>query len=227
MTTTALLIRRPAPLGFATALTVAAAAAGYAVASRRYRRLLHTDGLTGAASRAGLMADLRRRSRGRREYLVALLDLDRFKQVNDTLGHDAGDRVLVGVVQRLRAVVDDLGGLVGRLGGDELVVICPSPSAAASSDLGAHLMLAVAEPVTADLWVSASIGLVHAIPGDDPRRLLATADHLQYEAKAAGGCCVVEHDLEQELGEVLERPGIRPRDLLDGHRELVAARWAD
>ncbi|WP_430787093.1 GGDEF domain-containing protein [Actinoplanes sp. G11-F43] len=172
------------------------------------------DPLTGAANRAGLMAELRRRSAGEGEFAVALIDLDKFKQINDVLGHAAGDEALIGVVSRLRAVVDELGGLVGRLGGDELVVVVPSASEENSIELGTDLELAVAEPIDADLWVSASIGLVHATPGDDPRQLLATADHLMYEAKAAGGGRLAEYDLGDELLEVTERPVFRSRELL-------------
>ena len=172
------------------------------------------DSLTGAANRAGLMAELKRRSLGEGDFVVALLDLDKFKLINDLLGHAAGDEALIGVVRRLRAVVDDLGGLVGRLGGDELVVVVPSPSEENSIELGTDLERAVAEPIDADLWVSASIGLVHAKPGDDPRQLLSTADHLMYEAKAAGGGRLAEYDLGDELLEVLDRPVVRSRELL-------------
>jgi diguanylate cyclase (GGDEF)-like protein len=222
--------RRSLLLSAAAGMTAAAAVAGYAAASARLRpRLrraevqLRTDALTGAANRAGLMADLRRRSDGEQDFVVALLDLDGFKQVNDRLGHAAGDRVLVDVVARLQAVVDGVDGLVARLGGDEMVVVAASPSAEVSSDLGTAIVLASAEffPVGDDLWVSASVGLVHALPGDDPRRLLATADHLMYQAKALGGGQVIEQDLEFELDEVFERPGFRSRDLVCGHDELA------
>jgi diguanylate cyclase (GGDEF)-like protein len=181
------------------------------------------DPLTGAANRAGLMAELQRRSAGEGEFAVALLDLDKFKLINDVLGHAAGDAALIGVVSRLRAVVDDLGGLVGRLGGDELVVVVPSPSEENSIELGTDLELAVAEPIDADLWVSASIGLVHATPGDDPRQLLATADHAMYEAKAAGGGRLAEYDLGDELLEVTDRPAARSRDLLRFQLAAAAA----
>ena len=181
------------------------------------------DPLTGAANRAGLMAELRRRSAGEGDFVVALLDLDKFKLINDVLGHAAGDAALIGVVSRLRAVVDDLGGLVGRLGGDELVVVVPSASEEDSIALGTDLELAVAEPIDADLWVSASIGLVHATPGDDPRQVLATADYLMYEAKAAGGGRLAEYDLGDELLEVKERPAARSRELLRFQLAAAAA----
>jgi diguanylate cyclase (GGDEF)-like protein len=225
-------------LSIAAGLTAAGAAAGYATASRRLQtRLaglevrLRTDALTGAANRTGLMADLERRSAGAGDFVVALLDLDRFKQVNDRLGHAAGDQVLIDVVQRLRAVVDGVDGLVARLGGDELVVAAESPSAEVSHVLGTDIVLAASEffPHTGDdLWVSASVGLVHALPGDDPRQLLATADHLMYQAKLAGGAQVAEQDLAYELDEIAERPAFRSRDLLNGHYELaVTTRRAD
>jgi diguanylate cyclase len=181
------------------------------------------DPLTGAANRAGLMAELHRRSSGAGDFTVALIDLDKFKLINDTLGHDAGDKVLVGVVQRLRAVVDPRGGLVGRLGGDELVVVVPVPSEEASIELGTDLVLAVAEPIGEDLWVSASIGLVHALAGDDVQQVLTTADYLMYEAKAAGGSRVAEYDVRDELIEVEHRPAFRQRDLLNGQLAVAAS----
>ncbi|SNY72769.1 GGDEF domain-containing protein [Paractinoplanes atraurantiacus] len=209
--------------------------AGNAAASSRLRRLqaqlhraevrLRTDALTGAANRSGLMSELERRSAGNADFMVALLDLDNFKQVNDRLGHAAGDKLLVDIVARLSVVMTAVGGMVARLGGDELVVVASSASVQDSRAMGPHLVLAAAEPLPGDddLWVSASVGLVHALPGDDPRRLLATADHLMYQAKLAGGGKVAEQDLEYELDEVLDRPAIRSRDMQRGHAELAAA----
>jgi len=228
--------RRSLLLSAAAGMTAAAAVAGYTAASARLQprlRLaevqLRTDALTGAANRAGLMADLQRRSDGEQDFVVALLDLDGFKQVNDTLGHAAGDRVLIDVVKRLQAVAG-VNGLVARLGGDEMVVAATSPSAEASSDLGNAIVLATAEPLLGDTdqLVSASVGLVHGLPGDDPRRLLATADHLMYQAKALGGGQVAEQALEYELDEVIERPVFRSRDLLGSQTRLtMTTRRAD
>jgi diguanylate cyclase (GGDEF)-like protein len=224
--------RRSLLFSAAAGVTAVAATAGYAAASFRLQPRLHraeaqlrTDALTGAANRAGLMADLDRRSAGEHDFVVTLLDLDGFKQVNDTLGHAAGDRVLVDVVQRLQAVVDSVDGLVARLSGDEFVVVATSLSAEASTDLGNAIVLATAEPLLGDTdrLVSASVGLVHALPGDDGRRLLATADHLMYQAKALGGGQVAVHELEYELDEVFERPGFRSRDLVRAYDELAVA----
>ena len=219
-------------LSAAAAVTAVAATAGYAAAAcrlqprlQRAEAQLRTDELTGAANRAGLMADLDRRSVGEQDFVVTLVDLDGFKQVNDTRGHAAGDRVLIDVVKRLQAVVSGVDGLVARLGGDEFVVVAASPSAEASTDLGTAIVLATAEPLLGDTdrLVSASVGLVHALPGDDPRRLLATADHLMYQAKTLGGGQVAVHELEYELNEVFARPGFRWRDLVRAYDELAVA----
>lgn len=72
--------------------------------------------------------------------------------------------------------------------------------------------------------VSASGGLVQALPGEDTAGLRATADHLMYQAKAVGGGQVAVQDLEYELDEVFERPGVRSRDLLRAHDELAVPR---
>lgn len=210
-------------IGSAAALVAAGAAAGHAVASHRLRAQLRTDALTGAANRAGLFADLQRRAGADTAYVMAMVDLDKFKQVNDTLGHAAGDAVLVEVVRRLRRVADAPGAIVARLGGDEFAVVAASPSAEVSSDLGAAIVFALAEPwdslASAGLAVTGSVGLVHALPGDDPRALLATADYAMYDAKTCGGDQVVEYD--GELVEVSDRPAWRWRDLRSAHRELA------
>jgi len=210
-------------IGSGAALVAAGAAAGHAVTSRRLQGRLRIDELTGAANRAGLFADLQRRAAANTPYVIAMVDLDKFKQVNDTLGHAAGDAVLVEVVRRLRRVADAPGAIVARLGGDEFVIVAASPSAEVSTDLGAAIVFALAEPwdnlARVGLAVTASVGLIHALPGDDPRALLATADYAMYDAKACGGDQVAEYD--GELVEASERPTWRWRDLRAVHRELA------
>jgi diguanylate cyclase (GGDEF)-like protein len=210
-------------IGSGAALVAAGAAAGHTVASRRLRKQLRTDALTGAVNRAGLFADLRRRSAADQSFVLAMVDLDKFKQVNDTLGHATGDTVLVEVARRLRRVADAPGAIVARLSGDEFVIVAASPSAEVSTDLGAAIVFALAEPwdclARAGLAVTGSVGLVHGLPGDDPRALLATADYAMYDAKTCGGDQVVEYD--GELLEVSDRPASRWRDLRSAHRELA------
>lgn len=189
------------------------------------RRLGLTDPLTGLANRAGLaatLADLAGES-----YDLAIVDLDGFKQVNDTYGHDAGDAVLVEVAARLSAAVDEVdGAVVARLGGDEIVVACPSPAPIASL-LGAELMRALVEPVVLpggqELAVRASVGVVFAMAGDEPSRVLRAADLVLYRAKAAGGDQVAEYDRITDLPAVETRPVVRLREMTEMARTLGGA----
>lgn len=190
------------------------------------RRLAHTDVLTGAANRAGLDVELDRRCAGRQPFAVLLVDLDEFKCVNDTFGHAVGDQVLVAVAVRLAAVVA-AAGVVARLGGDEFVLVAASPAPVVSKLLGHDVARAVARPVPTDrgpVGVRASVGVVHAMPGDDPRAVLHSADVAMYQAKT-GGCAVVEYDPAHELAVAGERPVVRLRELTGAGRDLAEVTW--
>lgn len=157
-------------------------------------RALH-DPLTGLANRALLADHLRRTlaNASRRSGRVALLlvDLDRFKSVNDTLGHRAGDNLLLVVADRLREHARG-GDLVARLGGDEFVVVFDEvESVLEAVAVARRIIEAMSAPVQVggrELVVSASVGVVLA---DDhvvePDVLLRDADVAMYRAKAGGG----------------------------------------
>jgi diguanylate cyclase (GGDEF)-like protein len=146
-----------------------------------------TDQLTGLANRTAALEQLEDGlSHHRRADSVTLvmIDLDGFKAVNDTYGHDSGDRVLADVGGRIRAALpDDL--LVARLGGDEFVVVgqdIPDPAAVAAT-----VRAAVREPLAvADgaVQLDCSTGWVRATPGQDPMDVLRTADRNLYRAKS-------------------------------------------
>jgi diguanylate cyclase (GGDEF)-like protein len=164
------------------------------------------DDLTGLDVRARLDRELperlaRARSGG---HDVALLycDLDRFKLVNDTLGHGVGDVVLVEAAGRLRDAVR-ASDLVVRLGGDEFVIVLDGPEAAAAADeVAARLLSSFTAPVDTDdhtLSVGISIGLAVAGPDDDASTLLGRADHALYRAKRRGRGRVARHDHDVEL----------------------------
>lgn len=197
----------------------------------QFQRLAVTDPLTGLANRAGLMADLDGRHAAGESYALALVDLDRFAPVNNEYGHDVGDALLIEVADRLAGVLagaDD--GLAARLGGDEFVLVGSSAAPATSLLLGYDVVRALATPVNVggpvdpggvgELVVHASVGVVHAWPGDEPARLLRAADIAMYEAKTAGGDAVVEHDPAAGLPEVEDRPRVRLRDLVAFGRGL-------
>ncbi|HEU4974879.1 MAG TPA: EAL domain-containing protein [Baekduia sp.] len=154
-----------------------------------------TDPLTGLANRSFLAAHLEHATaaaaRGG-EVALLLLDLDRFKVVNDTLGHRAGDELLRVVAERLRAAVRP-SDVVARLGGDEFVVAwtAAQPEAEELPALAQRVLDAIAAPCVVDgqeLHVTASAGL--AVSGSEPataETLLRDADVAMYRAKEHGG----------------------------------------
>jgi diguanylate cyclase (GGDEF)-like protein len=156
-------------------------------------RALH-DPLTGVANRV-LLSDrlthsMSRLDRSRRPLMVAYVDLDRFKSVNDKLGHDMGDAVLVEVASRLTVSVRP-GDTVARIGGDEFVIVCPDlPDATLAEDLAQRLIATVSEPMeigTERRVITASIGLVLVHRSLETDQVLRAADAAMYRAKRAGG----------------------------------------
>ena len=162
----------------------------------RLQRAATLDPLTRLANRDALLARLEtalgRAAAARRSVGVMFVDLDRFKLVNDTLGHAAGDEVLVHTARVLRAHVraDDL---VARLGGDEFVVVAEVADPHALDRLARRLVDALAEPVATRAGTAiggASIG-IRLLPPDEPRphdpmALVDDADAAMFEAKSAG-----------------------------------------
>jgi diguanylate cyclase (GGDEF)-like protein len=156
------------------------------------------DPLTGLANRSLVLDHLQLAlSRaGRRSALAAVifLDLDDFKRVNDTLGHGAGDELLVRIAERLRLAVRPADTL-GRWGGDEFVVVCEDLERASDGPAIAQRMAAALElPFEVhdtELHVTASIGVALSGGADDqPATLIHAADSAMYRAKrdhSAGG----------------------------------------
>jgi diguanylate cyclase (GGDEF)-like protein/PAS domain S-box-containing protein len=148
------------------------------------------DPLTGLANRT-LLRDrlehaLARSGRERGATAVLFIDLDNFKQVNDTHGHAAGDAVLVDTARRLQTAVRP-GDTIARIGGDEFVAVCEDIDEEAVLAVGRRLQEAIWAPLTAggaQHALSASIGI--AIGDRDPDGLIAEADLAAYRAKAAG-----------------------------------------
>ena len=141
------------------------------------------DQLTGLLNRRGLVT--------RAEQLpgtlgVLFCDLDGFKGVNDTLGHAAGDDLLEKVARRLEQVVAD-GAVLGRMGGDEFVVVVPDAPAEHLAELGRRIELEIGRPFLLEAGmarIGVSIGTAFAAPGErDLDALLSSADQLMYEVK--------------------------------------------
>ncbi len=169
------------------------------------------DSLTGLPNRSLLLERiehaLQRRQRDDRN-LVALIfiDLDRFKPINDTLGHSVGDAVLVEVARRLQGLVR-AGDTVARLGGDEFTILAEDlESEADAHDVAGRIFEAVAQPFQVsgrEVFVGASIGIAYARPraAVGAETLLRDADTAMYEAKRTGRRVVVHTDALRAIGQ--------------------------
>ena len=154
----------------------------------------HHDPLTGLVNRRRMIEVLRellvgRRTRDRR-FAVMFIDLDGFKTINDTYGHEIGDRVLVEVSRRMRRVAREYD-LVSRVAGDEFVVVLRDVHDAAEAERAAQRQLqALRTPIRIGQYeqsVAASIGVAMPGPFDTVETLLRAADQVMYDAKSAGG----------------------------------------
>lgn len=186
--------------------------------------MAHHDALTGLANRAALIEkieDACARHRRREEvFTVLLLDLDRFKQVNDTFGHPAGDELLKQVALRIKGIMQETD-VLARLGGDEFAIVQlnDADQSDAAADLAMRIIRQIGEPFSIDeqiVNIGASIGIAlapeHGIHADD---LLKMADLALYHAKSLGrnryaffepalGQAVMEkHVLENDLRRAL------------------------
>jgi diguanylate cyclase (GGDEF)-like protein len=155
------------------------------------RRQARTDELTGLTNRRAFFDAIRRQltRHPNRPAAVLMLDLDRFKELNDTLGHAAGDRLLAELGPRLAAALRPADTLA-RLGGDEFAVLCPSASAAGARGVARRLQDALERPFALgdlEVHVDASIGIA-AYPedGQTGEELLQRADVAMYQAKGDG-----------------------------------------
>jgi diguanylate cyclase (GGDEF)-like protein/PAS domain S-box-containing protein len=212
----------------------------------------HHDPLTGLPNRAlfesRLHAALHDTSQPNSKGAVLFLDLDRFKHINDSLGHPVGDLLLKGIAQRLKDQVRD-GDTVARLGGDEFIILLPGLQQAGDAENLAHKVLACfTAPFQAgehEFFTSASIGTsLYPQDGTDVATLVKNADAAMYRSKAKGRNRVegYTHDLteqarsrvalENELRRAIERGQLslhyQPKFSL-AHHGLVGAealiRW--
>ena len=152
--------------------------------------LAHTDALTGLANRRGaqevLVREVARAGRYQRELAVLMLDIDRFKVLNDGFGHPLGDRVLVALAERLRANVRT-SDLVARWGGEEFMVVAPETPMPQAQQLAELLRAHVAKDAFLDGHrVTVSVGVASHREGDEVDALVARSDAALYRAKAAG-----------------------------------------
>ena len=163
-------------------------------AEERVHHLAHYDELTGLPNRnmfnQRLSHALIQARRHDKPLAILFIDLDRFKNINDTLGHGAGDRVLKEIAQRLRGCLRE-ADTVSRLGGDEFVVLIEGASRPADvAEVAQKILAAVARPLlleSQEFHLTASIG-ISACPGDsdDEQSLMKNADIAMYRAKEQG-----------------------------------------
>lgn len=173
----------------------AAAAAAATELDERFEaleQLAATDPLTGLANRRGceksIAGEISRAERERKPLSCIMLDIDRFKQVNDTMGHQAGDQVLRELSAVLRQSVRAYD-IVARWGGEEFLVVLPGADLEAARQLAERIRVGVQKLPTSTVTISA--GAAEFDTDYDFEATLRTADRRMYEAKAAGRNCVV------------------------------------
>ena len=177
-------------------------------AEQELRYLANFDTLTNLPNRAMLSERLSRAIvRARRQdhrIAVLFLDLDRFKDINDSLGHTAGDRILRAAAMRLQETVGE-HQTVARLGGDEFTVVLENLSEPADADrVAQEIITAFEAPLVLDdrqeVVISPSIGIsLYPDHGQVPTELLKQADTAMYQAKAAGRRTFVRYDDDMEI----------------------------
>jgi diguanylate cyclase (GGDEF)-like protein len=202
---------------------------GELLTSQRRAQELHrkatTDDLTGLANRQRLQTAVEEQIAASREsgqpFALMLIDLDRFKEINDTLGHHYGDVLLRDLGPRLRTCVGD-DGVIARLGGDEFAVL---PAARTDDpdilgEIATELVACVSEPVVVDhmtLEVGASIGISRfPLDGEDVHSLLRRADVAMYAAKD-------EHGSHKLYSANLDRHSVRRLTVLTDFRRALAS----
>ncbi|SNY66460.1 GGDEF domain-containing protein [Paractinoplanes atraurantiacus] len=163
---------------------------------KRLHRQAHFDGLTGLANRTHFHEQLAAALPASPALSVLLVDLDGFKSVNDTMGHAAGDALLLAVADKLRAQIRT-ADLPARLGGDEFAVLLPNCTAEEAEATAARILDALTIPVVIEgvpVTAAASIGVAAASPASDATSLLRDADLAMYAAKHQGKGTWQRHD---------------------------------
>lgn len=178
----------------------------------RIHFMAHHDMLTGLPNRS-LLADrleqtLARAKRQKLPFVVMFLDLDHFKMINDTLGHDVGDALLIVVADRLRECVRE-SDTVARMGGDEFVILLSEVSDAADAQIVAAKTIAVLnQPVRLagqERQIGVSVGIaLYPAHGESAQALMKHADIAMYQAKEGGRNAFRIYDVDAQQGEHLE-----------------------
>lgn len=180
-------------------------------AEQHISALAYFDGLTGLPNRA-LLHDrlammLASSHRDKKEFAVLFMDLDRFKYINDSLGHAAGDKLLQEIARRLKACIRETD-TVSRIGGDEFIILLPDTGAAGAVQVATNILSEVRKEILIDdkpLHTQASVGISH-YPHDaqDAQKLIKYADMAMYEAKDKGrnNYQIFTPEIDQQTNEV-------------------------
>ncbi|KQT53045.1 MULTISPECIES: EAL domain-containing protein [unclassified Aureimonas] len=189
-------------------------------AQGRIAHLAFHDPLTGLGNRRALQLRMEEGFSLKPGYKLLLLDLDRFKSVNDTHGHGVGDRLLVEVANRLRGIVGE-AGFVARIGGDEMAILVFGDLDLAKSR-ASEIVFRLSQPFQIDaisLTIGCSIGICSTDDAENPDELMKQADIALYETKRSGRGqaslyrpgmieAVVERNrLEMEIGQAIANGG--------------------
>jgi diguanylate cyclase (GGDEF)-like protein len=181
-------------VAFDTAVNLAAVAIEHDLLNRKLIHQSQHDALTGLPNRLlfqdRLAQDLLRAHRQGKSVAVMYLDLDRFKFVNDQLGHDAGDLLLVEVSRRLAAQLRETDSLA-RMGGDEFTLVVPDLSSRQDAEQVAAKLVAALRPpfliAGIEIFTGASVGIsMYPEDSEDPSKLQGQADMAMYSAKSQG-----------------------------------------
>lgn len=159
----------------------------------RIHFLANFDSLTGLPNRFQLEERVHyaisAAKRNNEQFNIIFLDLDHFKEINDTLGHDAGDALLIELGRRFNAILREVD-TVSRLGGDEFIFLLPNTSSSGASHIAEKLLKIIDTPCKFnenDMLVTASIGIaIYPEDGLDQQTLFKNADTAMYEAKQSG-----------------------------------------
>jgi diguanylate cyclase (GGDEF)-like protein len=176
-----------------------------------------------------LAEEIERVKRGGGQFSIIMLDIDRFKKVNDTFGHHAGDLVLINMAEAIQNRIRKIDTLA-RWGGEEFVILLPGTSAEQAVILAEDLReIIAAVEMPAASRVTASFGVAGYRPGDTVDSLIIRADELMYQAKATGGNSVAKEvpgDNQGPLSHILTfaaiflNPGLTQITLY-GRRDMI------
>lgn len=158
---------------------------------RELNQLARVDSLTKLPNRHQIVEHMQELSRRNEAFTILFIDLDRFKHVNDSLGHQVGDKLLIQLAKRLQSTLN-ADSLISRLGGDEFLVVCKCADSKNNAELCAKRLIdTIKEPIALEnkkLHISLSIGLAnYSTDANTIPLLMARADAAMYEAKAQGG----------------------------------------